>query len=271
MKVRWGFLVLVALAATLVVPAPAAQAAAGEDLAAYVDPMIGTIPVGFTVPGAAVPFGMVQNSPDTTGPFAYTGYAWTDPVIRGFSLVHLNGPGVPKGGDIPFMPMIGPAPTPGTDPNVYGSTYDHVTERASAGRYRVRLHKGAIGVDLTASTRAAMQRYTFPPVPQATVFVDVARSAEGVHAGEMRVTGPAEIEGTARGRYAVHFVARFDRPFTATGPNWVQFDAMSQRTRHDESCGVVRRHRRRPAQPRRRGAEVELQRDGAGGAGRMEP
>jgi putative alpha-1,2-mannosidase len=223
-------LLLVTAAALLaagvqVVPA---QAARVEDLAAYVDPMVGTLPVGFTVPGAAVPFGMVQNSPDTTGQFAYTGYSWTDPVIRGFSLVHLDGPGVPKGGDIPFLPMIGPPAS--DDPNVFGSTFDHVTERASAGRYRVLLHKGAIGVDLTASTHAAMQRYTFPPTSQATVLVDVTRSAEGVHAGSWRRTGPAEIEGTGRGRYAVHFVARFDHAITAVGPNWVQFDATTQRT-----------------------------------------
>jgi putative alpha-1,2-mannosidase len=219
----------VALVVGLFVPAAGATAAERgvPDLAADVDPMIGTIPVGFTVPGAAVPFGMVQNSPDTTGQFAYTGYSWTDAVIRGFSLVHLNGPGVPKGGDLPFLPMIG---APQSDsPNVFGSTYDHVTEQASPGRYRVVLHKGAIGVDLTASTHTAMQRYTFPPSPLSTVMVDVTRSAEGVHAGEWRRTGPAEIEGTARGRYAVHFVARFDHPITSSGPNWVRFDTTSAR------------------------------------------
>jgi len=228
---RWGVVVaVVAVLAPVLGPGAASGAAATRvtDLARYVDPMVGTFPVGFTVPGAAVPFGMVQNSPDTTGEFAYTGYAWTDPVIRGFSVVHLDGPGVPKGGDLPFLPMIGSPAS--DDPNGFGSTFDHATEKASAGRYRVVLHKGGIAVDLTASTRTAMQRYTFPPTSQATVLVDATRSAEGVHAATWRRTGPSEIEGSARGRYAVHFVARFDRPITAVGPNWLRFDASMVRT-----------------------------------------
>jgi predicted alpha-1,2-mannosidase len=217
----------VAFAAALSAPA----AARAGDLASYVDPTIGTAPPGFVFPGAAVPFGMVQNSPDTNGPFAYSGYLATDPLIRGFSLVHLSGPGVQKAGDVPFMPTISPAPS-NNDPNVYGSTFSHVAERAEAGYYRVHLDQGT-DVELTASTRAAMQRYTFPPTPTAGVLIDVSRSAEGVHDGEFRVTGPSEVSGVARGRYSVHFVARFSRPFTSTkvlkasgngAAGWVGFD-----------------------------------------------
>jgi predicted alpha-1,2-mannosidase len=210
--------------------ASGSAAAAEPDPASYVDPMIGTMPPGFVFPGAAVPFGMVQNSPDTTGEFAYSGYLATDPIIRGFSLVHLSGPGVRKAGDIPFMPFIGAALS--DDPNVYGSTFSHARERAEAGYYSVHLDKPATRVELTASTRAAMQRYTFPPLPAAGVIVDVPRSAEGMNEGEIDFTGPDEISGTKRGRYSVHFVAKFDRPFKDTGRlgsggGWVAFDTLT--------------------------------------------
>ena len=90
-----------------------APATALADRAADVDPMIGTSAPGFVFPGASVPFGMVQNSPDTEGSgFAYSGYLFEDPVVRAFSLVHLNGPGVTKGGDLPFFPVLGAAPRP---------------------------------------------------------------------------------------------------------------------------------------------------------------
>jgi predicted alpha-1,2-mannosidase len=211
-------LTILTAALAVLVAAPAR----GQDLAAHVDPMIGTSPPGFVFPGAAVPFGMVQNSPDTRGEFAYSGYLYTDPQIQGFSLVHLSGPGVKKGGDIPFMPTVGPVVS--TDPNAYGSPFDHGTEDAQPGYYAVTLAKYATQVELTASTRAAMQRYTFPPSPQSNVIVDVTRSVEGVHAGEIRFNGNTEITGFARGRYPVYFVAKFDRPFASTGANWVTFD-----------------------------------------------
>ena len=190
-------------------------APARADLAGEVDPMIGTFAPGFVFPGASVPFGMVQNSPDTEGStLAYSGYLYTDPVIRGFSLVHLNGPGVKKGGDIPFMPTLGPA---SQDPLTYGSTFSHVRERAEAGYYRVGLDNG-VRVELTASTRAAAQRYTFPPSPAARVIMDTPRSVEGNAQATWRVTGPGEITGSRRGRYPVFFVARFSRPFTSAEP-----------------------------------------------------
>ena len=211
----------------------AGPAAAEREPASYVDPMIGTWPPGFVFPGAAAPFGMVQNSPDTTGEFAYSGYLATDPIIRGFSLVHLSGPGVKKGGDIPFMPFVGVPPP--DEPNLYGSTYSHAREEAEAGYYSVELDKPATRVELTASTRAGMQRYTFPPVPAAGVLVDPARSAEGRRGeGHAEVTGPDEISGWHKGRYPVYFVARFDRPFLATGDfgdggKWMTFDATRER------------------------------------------
>jgi predicted alpha-1,2-mannosidase len=225
-------------AALLAVCALAAPAAARADLAAEVDPMIGTFAPGFVFPGASVPFGMVQNSPDTEGStLAYSGYLYTDPVIRGFSLVHLNGPGVKKAGDLPFMPTPGPA---SEDPRAYGSTYSHARERAEPGYYRVDLDNG-VRVELTAGRRTGRQRYTFPPAGDARVIMDTARSVEGVADAGWEVTGPAEISGWRRGRYPVFFVARFDRPFVTAEPlgrgGSVTFDTTKQR-RVDVQVGI---------------------------------
>jgi predicted alpha-1,2-mannosidase len=229
-----------ALAAALLAVVPAAAAAPAlaveSDPAALVDPMIGTAPPGFVFPGAAVPFGMVQNSPDTRGQFAYSGYLATDPAIQGFSLVHLSGPGAKKGGDLPFMPTLGPSPS--NEPSSIQSTFSHGLEHAEAGYYRVHLDVPATDVELTAARHAAMQRYTFPPSPSAYLIADVSRSVEGVHDGTFKVTGPAELSGSARGRYPVFFVARFSRPFAGSGTfraeghgagGWVRWDTTAQR------------------------------------------
>src|SRR3954451_21538323 len=224
MRHRFALLAAVALLA-------AAAPARGADLVSEVDPLNGTMPPGFVFPGAVVPFGMVQNSPDTTGQFAYGGYDYSDATIRGFSLVQLSGPGVKKGGDVPVMPTLGPATD---DPNVYASPFRHARETAEPGYYQVTLDASQTDVELTASPHAAMQRYTFAPSPQATVIMDTARSVEGTAPAGWRVTGPNEDSGWRKGRYPVYFVARFSRPFTASGTfpsggGWVSFDATADR------------------------------------------
>jgi putative alpha-1,2-mannosidase len=207
--------------------------------------MVGTFAPGFTVPGASTPFGMTQVSPDTGGPVAYSGYSWHDPTIQGFSHVHLSGPGVKKAGDIPLMPTVGPVTS--SEPRAYAASYDHATEKAEPGFYGVQLGSG-VEVELTATTRTGMQRYTFPPVPQANVLLDVSRSVEGVHQGHLEVVDADTVRGWARGRYPVFFEADFSRPFTAHGTwsgsalspgsatatgkgvgGWVSFDALTQR------------------------------------------
>src|SRR4051812_35411020 len=222
-----------AVGLALVVLALAASPARAADLASEVAPLDGTMPPGFVFPGAVVPFGMVQNSPDTTGQFAYGGYDYSDAAIRGFSLVHLSGPGVRKGGDIPFMPTLGPATN---DPNLYASPFTHAYEKAEPGYYRMALP--AATVELTASARAAMQRYTFAPSPMARVIMDTARSQEGTADATWRVTGPDEVAGSRHGRYPVYFVARFSRPFAGSGAfassgsgagGWVSFDTTTER------------------------------------------
>src|SRR4051794_15035680 len=169
-----------------VLAAVAVLATAAPALAADADPLAGTMPPGFVFPGAVAPFGMVQNSPDTTGQFAYGGYDWTDAPIRGFSLVHVSRPGVKKGGDLPFMPTLGPA---SGDPRIYASPFSPAREHAEPGYYRVALDASQTDVELTSSAHAAMQRYTFAPSPAAKVVMDTARSGEGVAAAGWRVDG----------------------------------------------------------------------------------
>lgn len=221
---------LIALA--LAFPAAPAARGHGDDLARFVDPFIGTLGSGFVFPGPAAPYGMVQLSPDTEGYFAYTGYLYSDQFIRGFSHVHIESMGVPMGGNIPFMPTVGPIVS--TDAKRYQSRFDHISEDASPGFYRVLLQTYGIEAELTAGLRVGMHRYTFPPVPQANVLIDAGRQigggpdndvqrTSGAYLADVRVADERTVTGTANrglagpGHYAVHFAARFDRPFAATG------------------------------------------------------
>ena len=239
---RWWLVLLVIALLATGAPATSAAAPADDDLSQWVDPLIGTAPVGFVFPGAVRPHGMVQVSPDTEGPFAYAGYLYTDQTIRGFSLVHLSGPGVPKAGDVPFMPTVGPVTTGSAFE--YASPFNHATESAAPGDYRVLLEKSATQVELTATERVAFQRYTFPPSPQSNVLIDASRSAEqnqsgapfGLRDAHVEVTGPAEVSGWTRGRYPVFFVAQFDRPFSTHG-TW-QDDAVTPGSTQRTGKGV---------------------------------
>jgi putative alpha-1,2-mannosidase len=206
------------LAALFLIPAQAHA----DDLARHVDPMIGTMAPGFTVPGAVAPFGMVQNSPDTLGPLVYSGYMHHDALIRGFSLVHLSGPGVAKAGDLPFMPWTGPGAPPDT-PEGYASPYTHVAERASAGFYEVTLGNG-VTTELTAGKRIGIQRHTFPAAGDAYLVVDPwHRNGGTADDAGWEQTGPREISGWTRSRYPVFFVARFDQDIVETGDHWLKF------------------------------------------------
>lgn len=188
----------------------------------YVDPMIGTLGGGFTFPGPAAPYGMVQLSPDTEGYLAYTGYHYQDQFIRGFSHHHIESMGVKSNGNLPFMPSVGPVTS--SDPREWMSPYNHATEEASPGYYKVLLERGGITAELTAGTRVGMHRYTFPPSKQSNVILDVGRSnknwepwnpASSLHESSLEIVGDDTVVGTADSDqgYKIHFAARFDRPF----------------------------------------------------------
>ncbi|MGY2061566.1 GH92 family glycosyl hydrolase, partial [Nocardia gipuzkoensis] len=148
-----------------------------QDPAAWVDPFYGTKPgdadmgtgggAGNTFPGADVPFGMVQWSPDTVTA-QHGGYYYDDNRIKGFSLTHLSGAGCDTYQDIPFQPVAGPVTdSPAASPAKYVATFSHANEHASPGRYDVRLDSGVL-VELTATQRTGCGRFTYPDGHPAT-------------------------------------------------------------------------------------------------------
>jgi predicted alpha-1,2-mannosidase len=145
----------------------------GQNFHKYVNPMIGTGGHGHTYPGATVPFGMVQLSPDTRIDGSWdgcSGYHYDDSVIFGFSHTHLNGTGCSDYGDIMLMPTMG---EPIFNPKEYSSTFSHQNEKATSGFYSVKLDKHNIDVRLTASTRVGFHEYTFNKAGLANIILDL--------------------------------------------------------------------------------------------------
>ncbi|MCC7521878.1 MAG: GH92 family glycosyl hydrolase [Flavobacteriaceae bacterium] len=143
------------------------------DFAQYVNPFIGTGGHGHTFPGATVPYGMVQLSPDTRIDGSWdgcSGYHFSDSYIYGFSHTHLNGTGVSDYGDILLMPGMG---IPSFDPKQYGSNFQHKNEKAEAGYYSVVLDKNDIEVALTTSERVGFHQYTFHKDGNAFIILDL--------------------------------------------------------------------------------------------------
>jgi predicted alpha-1,2-mannosidase len=183
----------------------------------YVNPFIGTGGHGHTYPGATVPFGMVQLSPDTRIDGSWdgcSGYHYSDNLIYGFSHTHLNGTGVSDYGDIMLMPTMG---EPSFDNKVYSSTFSHNNEKASAGFYAVKLDKHNIDVRLTTSTRVGFHEYTFNKAGQANIILDL-NHRDKLLEGEVRIIDQKRIwvkrrsEAWARDQY-VFALIEFEKPF----------------------------------------------------------
>lgn len=188
-----------------------------QDFAKHVNPFIGTGGHGHTFPGATVPYGMVQLSPDTRIDGSWDGcggYHYSDNLIYGFSHTHLNGTGVSDYGDIMLMPTMG---EPSFDNKVYSSTFSHVNEKASAGFYSVKLDKHNIDVRLTTSTRVGFHEYTFNKAGQANIILDL-RHRDKLLEGEIRYVDSKTIEvlrrseAWARNQY-VYARIEFSKPF----------------------------------------------------------
>lgn len=164
-----------------------------QDYAKHVNPFIGTGGHGHTFPGATVPYGMVQLSPDTRIDGSWDGcggYHYSDNLIYGFSHTHLNGTGVSDYGDIMLMPTMG---EPSFDNKVYSSTFSHANEKASAGFYSVKLDKYNIDVRLTTSTRVGFHEYTFNKAGQANIILDL-NHRDKLLEGTIRVIDDRTIE-----------------------------------------------------------------------------
>ncbi|WP_320780557.1 GH92 family glycosyl hydrolase [Streptomyces sp. CRN 30] len=200
---------------------PSAHAVTPLDgrLTDLVNPFIGTENEGNTYPGAAVPFGMVQLSPDTGH---NVGYDYSDDHVRGFSLVHLSGVGCGLGGDLPVLPTTGDVTE--TDYTEYAAGFSHDDESASPGYYRVGLDSG-IEAELTATARTGVQRYTFPATDKANVLLNAGQSLHRTVATKVEILDSRTVRTSITGSgfcqdtepYTVHTLTRFDRPFTAYG------------------------------------------------------
>ncbi|MBK7030833.1 MAG: GH92 family glycosyl hydrolase [Bacteroidales bacterium] len=187
----------------------------------YVNTFIGTGGHGHTYPGATLPFGMVQLSPDTRleGWDGCGGYHYDDEYIYGFSHTHLNGTGVPDLCDILFMPTTGESRwNNGSDGQAgYRSHFSHQTESSEPGYYKVLLEDYKITAELSATTRAGFHQYTFPASEQSNIILDLFHRDE-VLESSLKVISDTEIEGLRRSRswaedQYVYFVAKFSKPF----------------------------------------------------------
>lgn len=194
-----------------------------------VDPFIGTDYHGHTFPGAALPGGMVQLSPDT-GIFGWdwcSGYHYSDNSIMGFSHLHRSGMGAADWGDIMVMPTTGNLKvTPGTKENPdegYRSRFSHLEEQASPGYYSVYLKDYNVKAQLTVTERAGFHRYTFPQSNESHILIDMAHGIGDVCTdASIRIVSDSEIEGyrSSRGfvkEQTVYFYAKFEKPFQSYG------------------------------------------------------
>lgn len=193
---------------------------AQKNFVQYVDPFIGTGGHGHTYPGATLPHGMVQLSPDTRldGWDGCGGYHYSDNYIYGFSHTHLSGTGVSDYGDILLMPMSG---QPSADNKKYGSLFSHANEKASAGFYSVKLEDENILAELTATTRVGFHRYTFSDTQNNNIIVDLKHRDEVIESS-LKIINDHTVAGLRRSKawaidQYVYFVIEFSRPFAKAG------------------------------------------------------
>ena len=202
-----------------------AKAVPPNDYTRLVDPFIGTAGDGNTYPGASVPFGGVQLSPDTNldGHAIYGGYYYPDSTIFGFSHTHLSGVGEPEYRDVLLMPTTGKiALYPGKanqKGSGYYSAFSHKNEVASPGYYQVMLSDYQVKAELTATLRCGFHRYTFPKSDSAHIIIDLAHPG-GAEELYIKKVSQTEIEGLRRSHgwawdQYVYFVARFSKPFSS--------------------------------------------------------
>ena len=183
----------------LVLPACAGHqdASQSSDLTQYVNTLIGTDFTGNTYPGAQTPFGMVQLSPDNGIPGwdRIAGYFYPDSTIAGFSHTHLSGTGAGDLYDISFLPVMLPVRESEAPLGIH-SRFSHDDETATAGYYQVRLTDYDINVELTATERCGIQRYTFPE-GNGAVILNLAKAMnwDATQDSHISVVDSVTIEG----------------------------------------------------------------------------
>src|SRR6266545_3297046 len=223
-------------------PVPASKVPAGAkdqtlvtqlvtDPAPLVDTRTWTTGGGNTFPGADVPFGMVQWSPDTMpSRSAGGGYSYGDTSITGYSLTHISGPGCGAAEDVPMLPMTGALP--GGNPNAILTPFTNTGEVAQAGYYSAQSNQPAtITSEFTATAHSAMGRFTYPATTQAGFLIKLRNSQNGQFApSTAQVLNSREVSGSEtsghfcgevvndgqRQEYTVHFDITFDQPFSSS-------------------------------------------------------
>jgi predicted alpha-1,2-mannosidase len=220
---------IVSLALILLVVGVAEHAFAGDGTqesgpAQKVNPFIGTGKgpgdSENLFPGAVMPFGMVQFSPDTED--KGLGYHYYQDTIKGFSLTHMSGVGCANEGEVFLTATTGPVSTQEAD---FESPYSHDQEKASPGYYQVRLLRSGVNVELTATDRTGMVRFTFPAGKAANVLLPISHTLNHTTGAEVHIVGDREMEGYVENEafcgvkqtYRVYFVMHFDRPFGGFG------------------------------------------------------
>ncbi|MFY0584047.1 hypothetical protein ACN28S_65785 [Cystobacter fuscus] len=211
-------------------------AAADDDILRWVNPFIGTKDgtgrgaIGNTFPGAALPFGMVQFSPDTTYGdedfTAYGGYGYDRGSLKGMSLTHISGPGCQVAQDLSFLPIVGViGRSPGTHLDDYQAGYSHTNEAAIPGYYRVGMNNG-VTAELTATLRTGLARFQFPSA--GTVLLNIGRTGGGAKSAQLELIGDRAFQGAVttngictqegtKGPYTVYVYGEFDRSFDQFG------------------------------------------------------
>jgi len=186
----------------------------------FVDPFIGTDGHGHTYPGAVVPHGMVQLSPDTRleGWDGCSGYHYSDNYIYGFTHTHLSGTGCSDYGDILLMPVLG---EPSPDNKSYGSKFSHKNEKASPGFYSVLLDDDNILAELTTTTRVGLHKYTFPASDHSNIILDLEHR-DKVLESSIKIVGNNRVEGMRRSEawatdQHIYFSMEFSKPFVSKG------------------------------------------------------
>ncbi|RYY40729.1 MAG: glycoside hydrolase family 92 protein [Chitinophagaceae bacterium] len=193
---------------------------AQKDYTQLVNPFIGTGGHGHTYPGASMPFGMMQLSPDTRMDDwdGSSGYHYSDSVIYGFTHTHLSGTGIPDYCDLLLMPFTGAVKWKNTE---YRSPFAHSSEKATPGYYEVLLKKGNIRAQLTTATRSGMHQYTYPAgTTNGSLLIDLQHRDLVLDAYLERVDDRT-LRGYRRSKswadnQVLYFYIRFDLPFSST-------------------------------------------------------
>ena len=202
-----------------------------QDLASLVDARTWTTGGGNTFPGADVPYGMVQWSPDTVpNRNAGGGYSYTDTTLDGYSLTHISGPGCGAAGDVPILPVTGALPS--GNPNNVTTPLSHTGEVAQAGYYSAQSNGSTdpITSEFTATAHSSMGQFTFPQSSDAGFDIKLQSSQNGDSGDTAQIVGNDEISGSITSGdfcgesvndgqsqlYTVYFDIKFNQPFTAS-------------------------------------------------------